>query len=55
MPLRLLQPPVEIPQIHEALQWHVYNDSDECLIWLRNELIHNITAHAAAAPDSLHP
>lgn len=55
MPLQLLQPPVEIPQIHEALQWHVYNDSDECLIWLRTELIHNITSRIAAAPDLLHP
>jgi LysR family transcriptional regulator, nod-box dependent transcriptional activator len=39
MPLRLLPPPVEIPHLNEALQWHVYNDTDECLTWVRNHLI----------------
>ncbi|MDH6266038.1 LysR family nod box-dependent transcriptional activator [Rhizobium sp. SG_E_25_P2] len=45
MPLKLLKPPVEIPQIHEALQWHFYNDSDECLTWVRNRLIEHISTH----------
>jgi DNA-binding transcriptional LysR family regulator len=42
MPLRLLPPPVEIPALNEALQWHVYNDSDECLTWVRKQLIQMI-------------
>lgn len=45
MPLKLVKPPVEIPQIHETLQWHVYNDSDECLIWLRAQFIELIAVH----------
>jgi len=57
MPLRLLTPPVEIPQIHEALQWHVYNDSDECLIWLRSQLIAHISANIGRTEpsDAGHP
>ena len=45
MPLTLLKPPVEIAQINEALQWHVHNDADEGLIWLRNRLVGEIGAH----------
>ncbi|MDO6965109.1 LysR family transcriptional regulator [Rhizobium alvei] len=45
MPLRLLPPPVEIPHVNEALQWHVYNDSDECLRWVRNHLIRLMGEH----------
>ena len=44
LPLKLIPPPVEIPAVNEALQWHVYNDNDECLIWLRNRLISFIVA-----------
>jgi DNA-binding transcriptional LysR family regulator len=52
MPLRLLKPPVEIPQIHETLQWHLYNDGDECLIWLRNQLIAHIGETLGGMPRS---
>jgi LysR family transcriptional regulator, nod-box dependent transcriptional activator len=45
MPLKLLMPPMEMPQIHEALQWHIYNNSDECLIWLRRQLTNHIAAN----------
>lgn len=47
MPLRLLMPPVEIPPVHETLQWHTYNDRDECLIWLRGKLMDLISAELA--------
>lgn len=50
MPLKLLKPPVEIPSIHETLQWHVYNDGDECLIWLRNQLIDAMAEPATENP-----
>jgi DNA-binding transcriptional LysR family regulator len=43
MPLRLLQPPVEIPKVNESIQWHAYNDSDECLTWVRKHLVQFIT------------
>ena len=42
LPLKLLMPPVDIPPIQEALQWHLYNDSDECLKWLREQLVLHI-------------
>lgn len=43
LPLKLIVPPVEIPSINEALQWNIYNDSDECLIWLRTKLAEHIS------------
>ena len=42
LPLKLLTPPVEIPPIQEALQWHLYNENDECLTWVRNQLVKRI-------------
>jgi LysR family transcriptional regulator, nod-box dependent transcriptional activator len=42
LPLKLLMPPVDIPPIHEALQWHLYNESDECLKWVREQLVRHI-------------
>ena len=42
LPLKLLTPPVEIPPICETLQWHIYNDSDNCLNWVRRELVRHI-------------
>ena len=39
MPLRLLPPPVEIPRLNQGLQWHVYNDNDACLKWVRSHMI----------------
>ena len=32
MPLRLIHPPVDIAPITECIQWHTYNNSDECLL-----------------------
>lgn len=39
MPLRLMKPPFDIPPIHETLQWHSYNDTDDCLMWIRRQLV----------------
>jgi DNA-binding transcriptional LysR family regulator len=53
MPLRVLRAPAEIPEIHEALQWHIYNDNDECLRWLRRQLVDHIVGRMEApAKDS---
>jgi DNA-binding transcriptional LysR family regulator len=49
LPLKLLAPPVEIPPIQETLQWHLYNDSDECLRWVREQLVRCISADAPPA------
>ena len=51
MPLRLLQPPVDIPQIHEALQWHIYNHTDDCLVWLRERLARSIAGRLGVSRD----
>lgn len=39
MPLRILPSPINIPALHEGLQWNVFNDGDKCLIWVRNMII----------------
>jgi len=39
MPLRRIQIPIEIPPLVECLQWNTYNETDECLIWVREQLI----------------
>jgi hypothetical protein len=35
LPLRVLKPPVELPPLKEAMQWHAYRDADPGLRWLR--------------------
>ncbi len=48
LPLKLLVPPVDIPPIQETLQWHLFNDSDECLKWVRAQLLQHIVRDASA-------
>ncbi|HWU61368.1 MAG TPA: LysR family transcriptional regulator [Ensifer sp.] len=48
LPLKLLTPPVEVPPIQETLQWHLYNDSDKCLKWVRGQLVQHIAGDEAA-------
>lgn len=57
MPLKMLMPPMEIPQIHETLQWHVYNNSDECITWIRHQLINHISQNIgqSALNAPIHP
>lgn len=38
-PLRLIEPPIEIPVVRECLQWHEYREKDPCHHWLRQLLI----------------
>ncbi len=38
LPLRLVQFPIEIPKLAEAMQWHKYQDLDPGCIWLRGIL-----------------
>ncbi|MBZ0129141.1 MAG: LysR family transcriptional regulator [Rhodobacteraceae bacterium] len=38
LPLKICEPPIDIPRIDEFIQWHIYNDGDECLAWVRNKL-----------------
>lgn len=42
MPVRALPCPVDIPPLIEHLQWHAYSAGDECLTWLRHQILANI-------------
>lgn len=39
MPLRMVSSPVEIPKLSEKLQWHKLSENDECLIWVRDQIL----------------
>ncbi|TMV88615.1 LysR family transcriptional regulator [Thioclava sp. BHET1] len=39
MPLRILPSPVATPPLVERLQWHTFSEGDECLAWLRQEMV----------------
>jgi LysR family nod box-dependent transcriptional activator len=43
LPLRLLEPPLPMPPVVEAIQWHRYRDRDPARIWLHEQL-RNIVA-----------
>lgn len=49
LPLRLLQPPTEIPALTECIQWHKAQDGDGGIIWFRNLL-----KQVAQDLDSIH-
>lgn len=44
MPFRILHAPIDIPPLVEQLQWHTHSDSDECLQWVRNEILASCSA-----------
>jgi LysR family nod box-dependent transcriptional activator len=35
LPIRLVKPPVEIPEVAESMQWHTHRDTDPGIVWLR--------------------
>ncbi|VTU36027.1 LysR family transcriptional regulator [Variovorax sp. PBL-E5] len=39
LPLRILQPPLELPVLADVLQWHGHQDADEGLRWLRQLIV----------------
>ena len=51
LPIRLVRPLFEMPQLVEVLQWHRYRDLDPGSQWLRGRIIE--MAHAMPAMDSL--
>jgi LysR family nod box-dependent transcriptional activator len=38
MPLKLLSPPIDMPSLNQAMQWHTYRDKDPASIWFRGQL-----------------
>lgn len=43
LPLRLLAPPIKIPQLVETIQWHKFKDHDQTNIWFR-QLLHAVAS-----------
>ncbi|MCB1387890.1 MAG: LysR family transcriptional regulator [Rhodobacteraceae bacterium] len=39
MPLRVLTSPIDIPPLVEHLQWHAFSEGDDCLNWVRQEIL----------------
>lgn len=35
LPIKLFPPPIELPPLHFAAQWHKYQDKDGALLWMR--------------------
>lgn len=35
LPVRLWQPPLEVPTLVQKLQWHRHRDADPALAWVR--------------------
>ena len=38
LPLRIMDPPFELPKLKEAMQWHTLFDKDPAGVWLRGLL-----------------
>lgn len=47
-PVRVLEPPVDIPRMFENMQWHPSNQGDLAHIWLRSILRRAAMAHTGA-------
>lgn len=39
LPLRILQPPLELPVLADVIQWHAHQEADEGLLWLRSLIV----------------
>lgn len=60
LPLRIVEAPMAVPPLVEAVQWHQYAGTDRALMWLRDHLVRAMQAPpvpvpapalTAAAPD----
>jgi LysR family nod box-dependent transcriptional activator len=38
LPIRVLAPPLEFPEVCEVVQWNAYQDNDPAILWLRRML-----------------
>ena len=55
LPLELLAPPVPVPAMEQAMQWHKYRTLDPGLVWLRglmHEAVRRMDAEASGSPSS---
>lgn len=42
MPLRIVEPPFEVPRLTEAIQWHSYSNVDSGLLWIKDRLVSSL-------------
>lgn len=47
LPLRIVESPLEIPPLTEAIQWHKYGGTDRTLMWVRDALVRLMGATGA--------
>jgi DNA-binding transcriptional LysR family regulator len=50
LPLRILQPPLELPVLADMLQWHAHQEADEGLVWLRRLIVESCSRMDHAPP-----
>jgi DNA-binding transcriptional LysR family regulator len=53
MPVTMLPPPLPIPPMQQALQWHMYRTNDPGLVWLRRLLHEAADTAVDAAVDAV--
>ena len=53
LPLRIIEPPLEIPNIVEVMNWHKIRDQDRGLSWLRQKLKEAAAETAVKTPRTL--
>jgi hypothetical protein len=50
VPLRILQPPLEVPVLADVLQWYAHQAADEGLLWLRRLIVESCSGMDDAPP-----
>ncbi len=51
LPIRIVDPPFEMPEIAEAIQWHSFRNPDPGIAWMRKRLHEAAQGLALAASD----
>jgi DNA-binding transcriptional LysR family regulator len=50
MPLKMVEPPIEMPRVTECMQWHRYLEADAGLVWLRKLLRASVSKRRGYSP-----
>jgi DNA-binding transcriptional LysR family regulator len=54
LPVRLVPPPIELPTLREAIQWHRYLNQDPGTMWMRR-VLREAVDHADPSPRARRP
>ena len=46
LPLRIVEPLFTIPPLVEAIQWHRYSETDEALMWVRDQIVMSMSTES---------